>query len=419
MKSLIGPRLALAGIVFSLGAAAASATPSLIVDVESGAVLHAEEATRPWYPASLTKLMTTYVALKAVREGRITFDTPMVVSVRAARMAPSKMGFNPGTEVTLENALKMLMVKSPNDVAVTIAEGVSGSVEDFAAEMNAEAARLGMRDSHFVNPNGLHDANHVSSARDMALVGLALLRDFPEERGLFGIGALRLGSSIIPTHNGLLGRYPGADGMKTGFTCAAGFNVVATATHGGRMLMAVILGSPNAKARSIKAMGLMENGFNSATWGKPQLANLSYQPGQQAPNMRPEVCGKGRTASQEEDFAIPIATGGRAALGEDSSPAAFFAADTRQTMQVPAAVLLQGPRPAFTPVDVFVGRVPGYTGPVAVAKGAPPSSADEKPLKTAKGKPVIRAAAPVVASAVGVTAVPKPQKPADKRAAAE
>ena len=148
---------------------AAQATPYLVVDADSDQVLMQNEATAPWYPASLTKLMTVYVALDAVRNGKLTLDTPLVMSARAARMPPSKMGFRPGTQVTLDNALKMLMVKSPNDVAVMVAEGVSGSVEAFADEMNADAQRLGLHESHFVNPNGLHNPAHVSSARDMAI----------------------------------------------------------------------------------------------------------------------------------------------------------------------------------------------------------------------------------------------------------
>ena len=178
-----------------------------------------DEATAPWYPASLTKLMTVYVALDAVRNGKLTLDAPLIMSVRAARMPPSKTGFRPGTEVTLDNALKMLMVKSPNDVAVMVAEGVSGSVEGFADDMNAAAQRLGLRESRFVNPNGLHDPAHASSARGMAMIARALLREFPEHANLFSIGALQLGNQHIANHNGLLGRYPGADGMKTGFTC--------------------------------------------------------------------------------------------------------------------------------------------------------------------------------------------------------
>src|ERR1700723_1252856 len=152
----------------ALGAASAQATPYLVVDADSDQVLMEKEATAPWYPASLTKLMTVYVALDAVRSGKLTLDTPLVMSARAARMPPSKMGFRPGTQVTLDNALKMLMVKSPNDVAVMVAEGVSGSVEAFADDMNADAQRLGLHESHFVNAIACINPPHGSSARDMA-----------------------------------------------------------------------------------------------------------------------------------------------------------------------------------------------------------------------------------------------------------
>ena len=247
--------------VLAIGVVSAQATPYLVADADSGQVLIANEATDAWYPASLTKLMTVYVALDAVRAGRLTLDTPLIMSARAARMPPSKMGFRPGTEVTLDNALKMLMVKSPNDIAVMVAEGVSGSVEAFANDMNAAGQRLGLHELHFVNPNGLHDPAHISSARDMAMIARALLREFPEHADLFSIGALQLGKQYIANHNGLLGRYPGADGMKTGFTCPAGFNVVASANHSGRRLIVVVLGSPTAKLRNQEAADLFDRGF--------------------------------------------------------------------------------------------------------------------------------------------------------------
>ncbi|MGH6796879.1 MAG: D-alanyl-D-alanine carboxypeptidase family protein, partial [Roseiarcus sp.] len=269
----IGRRAMLGLAAFiAIGAASAQATPYLVVDADSDQVLIANEATAPWYPASLTKLMTVYVALDAVRNGKLTLDTPLIMSARAARMPPSKMGFKPGTEVTLDNALKMLMVKSPNDVAVMVAEGVSGSVEAFANDMNATAQRLGLRESHFVNPNGLHNPAHVSSARDMAIVARSLLRDFPDHADLFSIGALQLGNQYIPNHNGLLGRYPGADGMKTGFTCPAGFNVVASANHG-RRLIVVVLGAPTAKARNQEAADLFDRGF-AMSGGSGSLESL-------------------------------------------------------------------------------------------------------------------------------------------------
>src|SRR5688500_2780105 len=158
----------------------AYAEAMLLIEAESGRVLHAERATQPWYPASVTKVMTAYVALQAVKERRLTLDSLLNVSERAASQAPSKMGFRPGTKITLDNALKMLMVKSANDVAVVIAEGVSGSVEKFSDEMNRTSAKLGMTQSSWVNPNGLPAEGQISSARDLAILARAALHDLPE-----------------------------------------------------------------------------------------------------------------------------------------------------------------------------------------------------------------------------------------------
>ncbi len=379
--SLIGLTLAaLCG-----AASLARATPYIVIDAASGAVIAEQEAARRWYPASLTKLVTVYAALTIVREGRVTLDTPIVISMRAARMPPSKMGFNPGSEVTLENALKMLMVKSANDIAVTIAEGLGGSVEGFADQMNAVAARLGMRESHFVNPNGLHNDEHYSSARDMAIVGRALFRDFPEYADLYGIGALRLGEQIIPTHNGLLGRYPGADGMKTGFTCAAGFNVVASATRGGRRVIAVVLGYPNAKSRTLKAASLMDAGFASGGGG-PSMASLPARAGA-APNMRPQICGAHRQQVTEDDYAVPVA----AIQTPTDSAAAYFAAQglPGPVSSVAAIQANLGVRPSFEPVTVYAGRAPGWTGPALASWGGsaqPAASVATAPVKASAVK---------------------------------
>jgi len=358
--------------MLAIGAASADATPYLVVDADSGQVLVQDEATAPWYPASLTKLMTVYVALDAVRSGKLTLDTPLVMSVRAARMAPSKMGFRPGTEVTLDNALKMLMVKSPNDVAVMVAEGVSGSVEAFADDMNAAAQRLGLHESHFVNPNGLHDPAHVSSARDMAMIARALLREFPEHADLFSIGALQLGNQYIPNHNGLLGRYPGADGMKTGFTCPAGWNVVASASDYGRRLIVVVLGAPTAKSRNQEAADLFDRGFAMNGGGIGSLDSLPSGTGA-PPNMRADVCLRHNAAAiaaaEDEGLAAPIGpTGGSAGRGAPF-PNPFAA------LLAPAHTVLSDERIRFDPVRVFVGPAPGWKGPVLGARPAGEASA--------------------------------------------
>ncbi len=347
----------------AIGAGPALATPYLVVDAGSGQVLIENEATAVWYPASLTKLMTVYVALNDVRAGRLTLDTPLLMSARAARMPPSKMGFRPGTEVTLDNALKMLMVKSPNDVAVMVAEGVSGSVEAFADEMNAAARRLGLHESHFVNPNGLQDPDHVSSARDMAIIARALLREFPEHADLFDIGALRLGKHIIPTHNGLLGRYPGADGMKTGFTCPAGFNVVASASRFGRKLIVVVLGSPTAKVRNLEAANLFDRGFAMGGGSLGALDSLPPSGSGVAPNMRASVCSRRNAAAlaeAEEENLAESAQGASVGRGFALNPFAALGGVTHTQ--------LSDERPVFDPVPVFIGPVAGWKGPVLGAR---------------------------------------------------
>ena len=265
--------------------------------------------------------------------------------------------------MTLDNALKMLMVKSPNDVAVTVAEGVSGSVEAFADEMNAAAQHLGLHELHFVNPNGLHDPEHVSSARDMAMIARALLKEFPEQADLFAIGALQLGNQIITNHNGLLGRYPGADGMKTGFTCAAGFNVVASANHYGRRLIVVVLGSPSAKTRNQEAADLFDRGF--AMGGGAGSLEFPAARARGAPNAN--IClhrSAAALAAAEEDE-----PGSRAAVRSSRQGAAIVSVvSVGRRPGEPTHTVLSDERPHFDPVPVFHRSVPGWKGPVLAAR---------------------------------------------------
>lgn len=357
--------------------------PTIVVDVASGQVLQSDRGGTPWLPASLTKMMTTYVALRQVRAGRVSLDTGLVVSQRAFRQAPSKMGFRPGTVVTLDNALKMIMVKSANDVSVAIAEGVGGSVEAFAGMMNAEAQRLGMSGTRFINPNGLPDAGQQTTARDMALLARAMMREFPEHAQLWRIPAIRYGNRIMRNPNHLIGRYQGADGFKTGFTCASGFNVVATATRGGRQLIVVVLGATSARGRAETAAGLFERHFVSggSGVGLDGIANdLSSGP----PDIRDQTCrrrgprGPVYIEAGEELDAEPVAAAQTTDPG-NLSYAQMMAQQqtrtarpgTRQTAlaAMPGAVVsLLGPyRPSMDPVPVFIGgRAPAAT-PAAAA----------------------------------------------------
>ena len=305
MKSLRAPTLGIA--LVSVFAAHLMATPahagaSILVEADTGKVLRAENATYPWYPASTTKLMTLYTTLQAVKQGRVTFDTLFTVSRNALAQSPTKMGYAVGTQVTVDNALKMMMVKSANDMAVLLAEGVDGSIENFAEDMTKTAHRLGMTQSNFVNPNGLPADGQIVSARDMAILARALIRDFPEYNFYWHIPAIKFGRRVVRNYNSLLGRYPGADGMKTGFICASGFNLVATATRNGKQLIAVVLGSPSGGARAVKAAELLESGFtqNPLGWLTPalgtvdNLAPINADP----PNLHDQVCGPHRSSQR-------------------------------------------------------------------------------------------------------------------------
>ncbi len=239
----------------------AQAGPTLLMDLDTGRVLHQSGAFVRWYPASLTKLMTAYVVLKTVKGGRLGFETPIPISERALSQAPSKMGFPVGTQVTIGDALKMLMVHSANDIAVALAEGVAGSVPAFVTEMNLAAYRLGMTDTRFTNPNGLPEPGQMTTARDLALLARALRTEFPDEAGLWDIRAIRIAGRVMRNHNHLITRYPGVDGMKTGYICSAGYNVVASATRGSKHLVAVVLGARSGHQRSEIAAALFEDGF--------------------------------------------------------------------------------------------------------------------------------------------------------------
>ena len=189
----------------NLTATPAHAGASILVEADTGKVLRAENASYPWYPASVTKLMTLYVTLQAVKQGRITFDTLFTVSRDAVAQSPTKMGYAVGTQVTVDNALKMMMVKSANDMAVLLAEGVDGSIENFADDMTRTAHRLGMTQSNFVNPNGLPADAQIVSARDLAILAQALIHDFPEYSFYWHIPAIKFGrrtESAVVAHPG-------------------------------------------------------------------------------------------------------------------------------------------------------------------------------------------------------------------------
>jgi len=295
-----------AGLSFLVGAvllapSGAWAGPALVFEPYNGTVFYAEDPDALWFPASLTKLMTAYVTFQALKAGTVTPDTKVVCSLKATQQAPSKLGLPVGGEITLDVALKVLIVKSANDVAVMVAETVAGSEEAFVARMNEAAQHLGMTRTSFANVNGLPDERQVTTARDLAKLARAIIVEFPEHADLFTTVQLQVGKQLVRTHNGMLVSYPGADGMKTGFICDSGFNIVVSATREGRKLVAVILGEPSIASRRDRASDLLDNGFKRYFWkslfgtsldGLAIQASLSTGP----THLRDSVCGAAKPA---------------------------------------------------------------------------------------------------------------------------
>ena len=403
---------AIAAILLGTSTASRAAGESmLLVEADTGRVLHAENATHPWYPASVTKVMTAYVTLQAVKSGQLSIDSLLTVSERAALQQPSKIGFKPGTQVTVDNAIKMLMVKSANDMAVVLAEGVAGSVENFAAQMNATSERLGMTQSNWVNPNGLPDDEQISSARDLAILARAMLRDFPEYHLYWNIGAIKLGKRTMRNTNSLIGRYPGADGMKTGFICSSGFNLVASASRNGKRLIAVVLGSPSSPVRGAKAAGLLERGFNGngRTWLAAHGTVDALQPINAAPpDMREAMCGKHRkrpAAEEADEEPAPSA----ATQADSNSPQAFMLSSLPPAPGKISTLL--GPVPAVNPIVVYAGPAKKLVEPQIAAARTKLDAAAKKNARNAKSGQI----APVTA-ALAATA-PAPAAPGQIAAA--
>ena len=244
----------------------AEAGPALLFDASSGRVLYAEDHDHVWHPASLTKIMTAYMTFDAIKAGKLTLQSKIVSSELSVQQAPSKVGLPIGATMTVELALQALIVKSANDVAVMLAEAVAGSVEEFSKQMNATARRIGMTHTNFVNPHGLPAAEQLTTARDLGILAMAVLRDYPEYGSLWTQHDMRIGKRRLRTHNGLLRTYEGADGLKTGFICDSGYNVVATASRDGRRVVAVVLGESSGAARTVRAANLLEHGFQAVGW---------------------------------------------------------------------------------------------------------------------------------------------------------
>ncbi|WP_457581220.1 D-alanyl-D-alanine carboxypeptidase family protein [Ensifer canadensis] len=258
-----------------LMAVPAAANPRLVVDVNTLKVYEHQDIFQKWYPASLTKLMTAYTTFRAIKSGQLALTSPVVMTKNAASEPPSKMFYKPGQAMTLDSALKMMLVKSANDVAVAIAETVGGSEPAFIDRMNSEARRIGMTSSHFINANGLPGPGQYTTARDLAVLAITLKREFPEYASYFSLEGFTTGKKDYPNYNMLIGRFEGADGMKTGFICASGFNQVSSATRDGRSVVSVVLGEDSLGARADESARLLQTALTTSGTAKPSLVQIA------------------------------------------------------------------------------------------------------------------------------------------------
>ena len=283
--------LALAGLVAH--PAPAAEYSSIVVDAGSGEVLHEMNADVANYPASLTKIMTLYLTFEALKAGRISLDDEIPISDHASIQAPSKLGLEPGQSITVKNAILGVVTKSANDAAVALAEAVGGNESEFAEKMTAKARALGMPATVFHNASGLPDPDQVTTARDMSALAQAVLRDFPEYYHFFSTEQFTYEGHVFENHNHMLRTYHGADGIKTGYIRASGFNLVASAQRNGRRLIGVVMGSQSPSARNAQMARLLDASFLGQT---TRLASLDAKEGGAVSSPAPKAARHSRTA---------------------------------------------------------------------------------------------------------------------------
>lgn len=243
---------------------------SIVIDAETGEVLHEANADDRNYPASLTKMMTLYLAFEALEQGRLELRTRLPVSKHAASRPPSKLGLTPGETISVRDVILALVTKSANDAAVVMAEGIAGSESAFAQRMTAKARELGMASTTFRNASGLPNREQVTTARDLARLSQALLKRFPKYYHYFSTEDFTYKGVVYRNHNRLMSRFKGMDGIKTGFIRASGFNLAASAMRDNRRLIGIVMGGESARSRDIHMAELLENAFA----GRPSLPSV-------------------------------------------------------------------------------------------------------------------------------------------------
>lgn len=302
----------------------------LVVDASSGTVLYQQNAGKPRYPASLTKLMTLYLTFDALDRGRLRLNQNITVSKHAAAQPPSKLGLRPGSTISVQDAILALIVKSSNDIAVALAEAIGGTENGFGTLMTQKARQLGMYHSTFVNASGLPDTRQKTTAYDMTRLAMALYRNHRKYYPLFSRTQHNYKGMHIATHNRVLKAYRGADGLKTGYINASGFNLVTSAERNGKRLIGVVLGGNNAANRDTHMMDMLNKGFAQLGVGNTGTYTASNT-NSPVPQMKPATESRNELAAAQ----IPAATPAPAPAAVVEKPVTIASASG--TLQVPAA----------------------------------------------------------------------------------
>ena len=237
----------------------------MVVDANTGRVLHAVSENEPRHPASITKVMTLFLLFEQLERGKMSLDTEIPVSAHAASMAPSKLGLRPGSTISVENAIKAIVTRSANDIAVAVGEAIGGSEDHFAEIMTSKAHALGMARTTYANASGLPDPDQITTAHDLVLLGRAIQERFPRYYAYFSTHQFHFAGQTIRSHNHLMDRLEGMDGIKTGYTRASGFNLLSSVRRGNRRIVAVVMGGRSAGARDNVMADLIEEHIGSAS----------------------------------------------------------------------------------------------------------------------------------------------------------
>ncbi len=363
-KAVLAATLA-ASFLMTSNAQAASKHAAIVVDANTGKILYSASADAPRHPASLTKMMTLYMLFDAMESGRINRASPVPFSKHAASMAPTKLGVKAGGSITVETAILSLVTKSANDAAAASAELIGGTEARFAQMMTAKARSIGMKNTRFYNASGLPDARQITTARDMAVLGIALRTDFPQYYKYFSVRSFTYGRSRLANHNKLLGRVAGVDGIKTGYTRMSGFNLVSSVSLDNKKLVTVVLGGQSGRSRDAEVASLIKKYL-------PKASNRTASGGLLA-----KLTGKKKATIEQETLAL-------------ADPAPVPAAKKVVAMIEPVVASI-APTPAERPIVSVTEEIEANTGAIDPVTTA--SAPQDMPAPSGTGAWIIQIAA--------------------------